>query len=319
MSHLGRCSQFLQVVGGVTSAASAAGPRSICSDPDAIAKLWLTNYSAEVTTPDRRALDYVGTLMRSGAPIYIASLPNDDCEKQLEVAIKLKALGLDPVPHIVARNMVDRASFVSAVERFARLAGVDRALILGGDRADSVGPYEASIQLIRSGVLEANGIQHIAIAAYPEGHPRIPPDVLEFSLMEKLEAAERAGLMVSLITQLCFDADSITKFVHALRHRGVTTDIRVGLAGPTKPLTLLKFAAICGVGPSMRALRERGTEAFALMGAVTPKPIILQLAYRMAIDPSLGITGLHFFTFASLRQTIEWADSQVGAGLTSDD
>jgi hypothetical protein len=36
----------------------------------------------------------------------------------------------------------------------------------------------------------------------------------------------------------------------------------------------------------------------------------------MARDPSLAITGLHFFTFASLRHTIDWA-SEALAGDAS--
>lgn len=275
---------------------------------------WLRDYSAEVTTPDRKSLDTAAALMRANSPVYIASLPKDDSDKQLQVAIQLTELGLRPVPHIVARNLQDMAALESAVERFAKLAKVDRALVLAGDRDQPAGELHSAIQLIRSGVFEANGIRRIAIACYPEGHPRITDNVLDAALLEKLEAADAANLNVRLITQLCFDAEAIVRFVGGLRDRGVTADIRVGLAGPAKVATLLKYAAICGVGPSLRALRERQSMTRALLGAITPARIVADLAKHMAASPELAITGLHFFTFASLRSTIEWAASELHEG-----
>jgi hypothetical protein len=118
-----------------------------------------------VTTPDRKSLDAAAELMWPKAPVYVASLPKDSSETQLAVAVRLHELGLRPVPHIVARNLPSEAAFERAVERFATEAGVDRALVLAGDRDDAQGPFESSLELIRSGVFEANGIRRIAIAA----------------------------------------------------------------------------------------------------------------------------------------------------------
>lgn len=272
---------------------------------------WLSDYSAEVTTPDRKSLDVAAELMWPQAPVYIASLPKDDSAKQLEVAVRLKQLGLRPVPHIVARNLPSEAAFAHAVERFAQDAGVDRALILAGDRDDSVGPYQSSIELIRSGILEANGITRIAIACYPEGHPRIADEVLDRALIEKVAAAESAGVDCRLITQLCFDGQTIAQFVKRLRKEGIANSLRIGLAGPAKPTTLLKYAAICGVGPSLRALRESSARTKGLLSTQTPAAIVADLAEAMLDDPSLDITGLHFFTFASLRSTISWASDEL--------
>ncbi len=277
----------------------------VCTAAD-FAREWLKGYSAEVTTPDRKSLDAAAELMWPQAPVYVASLPKDSSEAQLVVAAHLHELGLRPVPHVVARNFASEATFARAIERFAREAGVDRALVLAGDRQTSEGPFECSLQLIRSGVFEANGIRKIAIACYPEGHPRIPDATLDKALMDKLETAEQAGLEVRLITQLCFDAETIAGFVKTLRQRGVRVRLRVGLAGPATPARLLKYAAICGVGASLRALRERQSMARGLLATQTPEPFVAGLARAAAADPGLDITGLHFFTFASLRHTIEW-------------
>jgi methylenetetrahydrofolate reductase (NADPH) len=300
-------------VGGLNGSAllgeSASLPQRTAAE---IASDWLTSYSAEVTTPDRKSLDAAAELMWPKAPVYVASLPKDSSEMQLAVAVRVHELGLRPVPHIVARNLPSEAAFERAVERFATEAGVDRALVLAGDRNDSQGPFESSLELIRSGVFEANGIRRIAIAAYPEGHPRISDAVLDAALMEKLEAGERAGFDVRLITQLCFDSEAIVAFAAKLRSRGFTASLRIGLAGPASPARLLKYAAICGVGPSLRAMRERQSMTRGLLTTQTPEPIVAGLARAMARDPSLAITGLHFFTFASLRHTIDWASEALG-------
>jgi methylenetetrahydrofolate reductase (NADPH) len=295
-------------MGGLSEAAAGTKGKAPSSRTAAdFAREWLKGYSAEVTTPDRKSLDAASEMMWPKAPVYVASLPKDSSEAQLAVAAHLHELGLRPVPHVVARNFASEAAFARAIERFSREAGVDRALVLAGDRQTSEGPFECSLQLIRTGVFEANGIRKIAIACYPEGHPRIADATLDKALMEKLEAADRAGLEARLITQLCFDADTIARFVKLLRERGITARLRVGLAGPATPARLLKYAAICGVGPSLRALRERQSMARGLLAAQTPEPIVSGLALAAAENRALDITGLHFFTFASLRHTIEWA------------
>jgi methylenetetrahydrofolate reductase (NADPH) len=108
--------------------------------------------------------------------------------------------------------------------------------------------------------------------------------------------------------------EAIVAFAAKLRSRGVTASLRIGLAGPASPARLLKYAAICGVGPSLRALRERQSMARGLLTTQTPAPVVAGLARAMERDPSLAIVGLHFFTFASLRHTIEWAGEARGEG-----
>lgn len=276
----------------------------------------LRGYSAEVTTPDRQSLDAAAAMMPAKAPVYIASLPKDTSGGQLAVARQLRDLGLRPVPHIVARNIESRQSLEKLVENFTDQAGVNRALILGGDRDVPAGEYDCALQLIQSGILEAYGIEKIAIGCYPEGHPGISDDILRRALFDKLEAADKAGFDVRLISQLCFSAESIAAYVKSLRNAGVTAKIRIGLAGPASTRILLKYAAICGVGPSLKLLKNRQSIAKGLMRTNTPEHLLLDIAGHIARDPSLAITGVHFFTFASLKNTIGWANDWLVANET---
>jgi len=268
----------------------------------------LREYSAEVTTPDRKSLDAAALMMRPGARVYIASLPTDLPDAQVPVAASLKQAGLTPVPHIVARNIRSRDALDNTLGRMTHDAGVDRALILGGDRDNAAGEYDSSLQIIQTGLLEKHGIKRIAIGCYPEGHPRIPDAVLDQAMMDKIAAAKKVGLEVILISQLCFDAAPIISFVKRIRRAGVMAPLRVGVAGPAKITTLLKYAAICGVGPSLRALKQRNSVAVNLLSGETPETVLTDIALAQAEDPSLGILGVHFFTFASLAASIAWAE-----------
>ena len=268
----------------------------------------LPDYSAEVTTPDRKSLDLAANLMPNEARVYVASLPKDPPDRQIQVCSQVRDLGLIPVPHIVARNIPDRGALDSLLGRLAGEAGVDRALILGGDRDVPAGDYECSLQLIESGLLQAHGIDKIAIACYPEGHPRIPDAVLDRARSDKIAAARAAGLSLILISQVCFEAAPIIGFLRKIRSEGVEERVRVGVAGPAKRATLIKYAMICGVGASLRALRERQALAKNVLSGETPERLILELEEAVEADPSLNIWGIHFFTFASLKNTIEWVE-----------
>ncbi len=268
---------------------------------------FLEGYSAEVTTPDRKSLDAAALMMPPGARVYIASLPAEPPHAQVAVAANLRRAGLIPVPHLVARNIESHRALDDFLRRLTQEASVDRALVLGGDRSDAAGEYSDALQIIRSGLLERHGIVKIAIGCYPEGHPRIADAALDAALDDKLDAAHQAGLECILISQLCFEPAPIVALAKRLRRRGIAAPLRIGVAGPAKITTLLKYAAICGVGPSLRALRQRSALVKDLLGGETPEDILTSLARAQADDRSLGFSGVHFFTFASLASSIAWA------------
>jgi methylenetetrahydrofolate reductase (NADPH) len=269
----------------------------------------LPDYSAEVTTPDRAVLDRAARLMPKDARVYVAALPNDTADRQIQVCSEVRDLGLIPVPHIVARNIENPNALDYMLQRLSQEAGVDRALILGGDRDVPAGDYDSSLQIIESGLLQKHGIDKIAIACYPEGHPRIPNDILDKARADKVAAARAAGLELILISQVCFESLPIIEMIRRIRAEGVTERIRVGVAGPARHTTLIKYAMICGVGPSLRALKERQSFAKNMLLGETPERLILELENAVDAEPTLNIWGIHFFTFASLKSTIDWIDA----------
>jgi methylenetetrahydrofolate reductase (NADPH) len=78
--------------------------------------------------------------------------------------------------------------------------------------------------------------------------------------------------------------------------------MRVGLAGPASLPRLLRFAAMCGVGNSVRALRARPQAITRLMVEAGPEVALRELA-RRADAP---LAGVHFFCFGGLVRTARW-------------
>jgi methylenetetrahydrofolate reductase (NADPH) len=275
---------------------------------EALANL-LAHYSVEITTRDRASLDAAKRLLPRGTEVFIVSLPKDTMDHPLATAVELASAGLTPVPHIVARNISDIAALDALLSRLAAEAGVKRALVLGGDRDRPAGELESSLQLIETGLFQKHGVNRISIACYPEGHPRIPDAALDAARTAKLAAAESAGLDVGLVSQFCFDANPIIALAERLRAGGVKAPLRVGAAGPAERASLLKYALICGVGQSLRVLKERHDLARSALAGETPEAVLTGAALARTANPALGMSGVHFFTFGSLASTVKWVES----------
>jgi methylenetetrahydrofolate reductase (NADPH) len=254
--------------------------------------------------------------MPAGSEVYVASLPSDVQDRTVKVACELKQAGLTPVPHIVARNIKSLGDFAALLQRLTREAGVDRALVLGGDRSQAAGEFDSSLQLIDTGLFGDFGIRNIALAWYPEGHPRIADGMLDAARSAKLERAAAQGLHVKFVSQFCFEAAPIIASAKRLRAEGITVPLRIGVAGPASRTSLLKYAMICGVGASVRALSERPGSRAMLLGE-TPAEVLQDIADAQWHDPALGFEGVHFFTFAALSATVNFVAEQTRGRTTA--
>lgn len=275
---------------------------------DGLARL-LKAYSVEVTARD---VDAVIGAIPAGVEIFLANLPNDGLDVLVQGASRLRKAGLVPVPHIVARKLHDFNELDVLLARLREEADVDRVLSLGGDRDRPMGAFAESLALIESGAFEKHGIRHVSIACYPEGHPRIAEAPLRRALGAKLAAAAGRGLETRLVSQFAFEPGPIIEFARGLRADGVTAPLRVGVAGPASTTKLIKYAMRCGVGASLRTLTKRKGIAGSLLGGETPEAVLKAIAAAVAADPSLGIGGVHFFTFGAPAKSVEWAEQHLG-------
>ena len=189
---------------------------------------FMQNFSVEATRPSDADIAALAVLPR-GTCVYISAVPHRPAEESITAAIRLRAAGLEPVPHVAVRNFAS----VDALDDFlARLNGeaeVRRVLVIAGDRGEH-GPFRSAADAINSGLFRRRGFRALGIAGYPEGHPKIGNDALFKALAEKIAAAEATGLAVEIVTQFCFDARAILDYVARLRAFGFEQPLRIGLS-----------------------------------------------------------------------------------------
>jgi methylenetetrahydrofolate reductase (NADPH) len=273
----------------------------------------LRGYSVEVTPRRRSAIEACRDHLAPGTEVYIAFVPGETHQAVVTTAAGLRAAGLVPVPHVTARNVASSTQLDDFLGRLAGEAGVTRALVIAGDLDRPAGPYPSSLELLRTGLFEQHGLGRIGLACYPEAHPKIGADLLEQALLAKLEAVRGAGLDAWLVSQFCFEAAPILRLLERLRALGVREGVRVGLAGPADRRTLWKYALHCGIGNSIRALGSRPDAVANLLVRRAPDDIVRALAAARRRDPSLGIEGIHLFTFGGVASAASWANGLFAA------
>jgi methylenetetrahydrofolate reductase (NADH) len=271
----------------------------------------LRGYSIELAPSDSMAVATAIDRLDHGTEVSLTWIPGSDPMNMIAAASRLRKAGHLPMPHVGARHVESGAQLVELAERLAGDAGVDRILIIGGDRAKPAGPYESTLAVMQTGVFQKAGIVRMTIAGFPEGNPHIDSSVLSDALASKVAFARAAGIQLSITTQFAFKAEPIVEWLQRIRNSGIDVPVRVGLAGPARLMTLALYAVRCGVGNSLHVLTENPSFAKALVDR-GPEPIMRELAsfMRDGNRESLGIAGFHFYVFGGLKRTMAWIDSE---------
>ena len=286
-------------------------PDQAPSGPVAQISAFMADFSVEVTRPSDADIAALAA-QRPGAKAFLSMVPRRPADETIGHAARLRAAGLEPVPHLAVRNFASVGAFDQILTRLKREAAVDHALIIGGD-SDAHGPFRRARDVIDSGLLRRRGIRSIGIAGYPQGHPRIGPDELQRALAEKIAAAEATGLNVEIVTQFCFDAPAILSFIAELRAFGFDHRVRVGLAGPTSLSSLMRYASRCGVRSSAHALARRSGLMRQVFAMATPDDLIRTLAEAAPA----GVVP-HFFSFGGIAATSRWARAVADGNIVLD-
>jgi methylenetetrahydrofolate reductase (NADPH) len=272
----------------------------------------LRGYSIEVTARDTTAAEVCASVLRPGTEVYIAFTRASSHAAVVGIAGELRAAGLIPVPHLVARSFSNYTQFADLAARLHD-AGTDAALVIGGDQDRPAGPFHSALDLLRTGVLARRGFRRIGLACYPEPHRRIDQAKLEAALFEKLDAVAADGMAPWLVSQFCLDAGPIVALAETLRARGISAPLRIGIAGPTDRRTLWKYALACGIGASIRALGTHADVLRDLLTRDTPDTLVADLATRLGARGELGIAGLHIFSFGGVAGAADWANAALAA------
>lgn len=290
--------------------------RPRASVADALSAL-LRGASIEATPRQILGTPSLSTMVPPGTSVYVPFLPKAAFSETLAACHRLLAEGLRPVPHLPARMVSGAEQLDSWLSDLAG-SGVDRLLLIAGDRSRPLGPYPDTLALLASGLLVRHGFRRIGIAGHPDGHPVASATELNRALDAKQAYARDTGTRLWIVTQFTFEAERILNWLN-----GHETDLHpwpvyVGLPGPTGLKTLLAYAAQCGVGTSAKQVLKRpGTTR--LLRAWTPDGVVESLAQHHARHPESPLAGLHLFPFGGLRQTAQWLrDRRDESGRTDD-
>ncbi len=245
-------------------------------------------------------------LLNKGTEVFIPFPPNGTWNETLDACRLLIANGCRPVPHMPARRVWDRAQLIEWVASLKEL-NVSSVLLIAGDVSKQNLPFADALSVLETGLLAEYGIDQVAVAAYPDGHPSIPAKALEDALNRKLDLAARNGVALRAVTQFGFDAAPVIEWFAKMNARGVSVPVSVGVAGPSKMRTLLTYAAKCGVRHSIKGLLAKPS-IVRMLGQWDPLEVLSPIAEYLASDTATSVEKVHIFTIGGLRRTIEWRD-----------
>ena len=275
---------------------------------------FLKGYSIEVMPRTAEKVEDFRAILPRGTRVYVAHIEGTPIEDMVATAKRIGAEGFDVMPHFPARIIKDKATLTDWVARYKDV-GVRQGLLLAGGVANPVGDYATSMQLLESGAFA--GFDRLHVAGHPEGNKDIDPDGSDRMVMEaarwKSAFAERSDAKIAMATQFCFEAAPVIAWVDRLAAEGVKLPVHIGIAGPAKLQTLIKFAIACGVGPSLRVLQKRAMDVTKLLLPYEPTEVLAELAAHKAKTPGFGIEQVHFFPLGGIKTNAQWATDHGGA------
>jgi methylenetetrahydrofolate reductase (NADPH) len=264
-------------------------------------------YSLEMTAKEIEGLREAAPLIRPKTQIAVTFLPGEEIEQRVQAAVLVRELGFEPIVHLSARRLESVEQLDKYLADITTKAGVKRVFIIAGDPPEAEGPFETSLQIIESGLLEKHGIEIVGIGGHPEGHPNNTPAELWDWMERKIAAVRAHGMVPLVVTQFAFDDDAIIAWLAEMRARGIDVPVRLGVPGPAGIKRLLGFAKRCGVGASANVMKKYGVSITNLLGSAGPDKLVDSL--QKGLTEQHGRVRLHLYPFGALTASAEWINA----------
>ena len=276
-------------------------------------KDFLGDFSMEVMPRTASKIESFTEILPQSTRIYIAHIEGVPIEEMVETAKRLANDGFNVMPHFPARIIKDKSMLDDWINRYQGEAGIEQALLLAGGVSKPHGDYENSMQLVETELFEKYNFKHLHFAGHPEGNKDIDSDGsnknVDSALSWKQKFKERTDIALALTTQFCFEAEPVIEWANSLTSKGIDIPIHIGVAGPAKLQTLIKFSIACGVGPSLRVLQKRAKDVKKLLLPFEPNEFLETLAKHKKANPGFNITNVHFFPLGGINVNASWIKS----------
>lgn len=271
-------------------------------------------YALEVAAKDIAQVEAAKAAIPPGTPINIAFLGNEDHAQRIKAARVIRACGFEPVPIISSRRLRSERDRDYLLDALVAEAAPSRIILVGGDPAVPAGPFEDSLALLRSGLLERHFIRQVGIVGYPEGHPKVDADTLWRCLKWKFGFLQDAGCSVEITTQFGFDADAVVQWMERLRREGIDAPVRIGVPGPASVGKLLRYAKQFGSVPSAAIARRYGLSVGDPDHRFSPERYWDHLTAGMD-GGNLGAALYHLYPFGGIMGGVQWMNSRLSTAI----
>ncbi len=250
--------------------------------------------------PTKGTEEAVQEWVPAGMTVTVTASPVKGLDPTIDLTERLAARGYRVVPHLAARSVADDAHLDRIVARL-KACDVDDVFVPGGDATHPAGRFDSALPLLERLAEMGNPFSRIGITGYPERHPKIHDDITIQAMWDKRRYASY------IVSNVCFDAAQLGRWIGRIRARGVTLPLYAGLASPAERTRLLKMAAVAGASESARFITRHPSWIlrFWLPGGYHPDRL-LDRAAAVLTAPGSGVAGLHLFTFNQLQQAELW-------------
>lgn len=271
---------------------------------------FLKDFSIEVTPKAASKIEKFSDYLPAETLIYIAHIEGTPIDDMVQTAKKITDQGFSAMPHFPARIIKNKNVLGEWITRYQNEAGVENALLIAGGSNKPYGEYDSSINLIESELFDKANFKRLHIAGHPEGNKDIDPDGssknVDEALSWKNQFSTRTDASMAITTQFCFDSSSVIDWANSIKSSGIDLPIHIGIAGPAKLQTLLRYSIECGVGASIGIIQKRAKDLTKLLLPYKPTEILKELADYKISNPEFNIEKVHFFPLGGVKMVSDF-------------
>tara|TARA_B110000003_G_scaffold265499_1_gene291414 strand:- start:5193 stop:6113 length:921 start_codon:yes stop_codon:yes gene_type:complete len=277
---------------------------------------FLKDFSIEVMPRTAAKIENFKELLPQNTRVYIAHIEGTPINEMVDTAKRLTEEGYNVMPHFPARIIENKNILTDWINRYKNEAGVEDALLLAGGVNQPYGVFHSSMDLLDSGAFDKAGFKNLHVAGHPEGNMDIDQDGstknVDTAISWKQEFKKRTDAKMAMATQFCFESGPVIEWADRMASIGIDIPIHIGVAGPAKLQTMIKFSMACGVGASLRVLKRRAKDVTKLLLPFKPDQFLTELAEHKSLNPDFLITNVHFFPLGGIKTNANWTIENGG-------